>query len=100
MLVRRVAAEVRANPDYGRFWFPIVYGEESYQVSSSGEFWLEALFHLSDHRGGPKLGRTLDELREEHNEARLRERALVQLLDFAANQGKRLLLVVENLNML
>ena len=64
MLVRRVAAEVRCNPDYGNVWFPIVYGEEPYQVGSSGEFWLEALFHLSDHRGGPKLDRTLDELRE------------------------------------
>lgn len=100
MLVRRVAAEVRSNPDYGNVWYPIVYGEEPYQVSSSGEFWLEALFHLSDHKGGPKLDRTLDELREEHNDARLRERALAQLLDFAGNQGKRLLLVVENLTML
>ena len=100
MLVRRVAAEVRSNPDYGNVWFPVVFGEEAYLVGSSGEFWLEALFHLSDHAGGRKLERTLDELREEHYDARLRERALAQLLDFADSQRKRLLLVVENLNML
>ena len=100
MLVRRVAAEVRSNAAYGNVWFPIVYGEESYQVASSGEFWLEALFHLSGQGGGPKRDRTLDELREEHNDTRLRERALAQLLDFADSIGKRLLLVVENLNML
>jgi tetratricopeptide (TPR) repeat protein len=100
MLVRRVAAEVRSSLEFGNVWFPVVFGEESYQVSSSGEFWLEALFHLSDQSGGHKLDETLDELRQEHNDATLRERALVQLLDFAHNKGKRLLLVVENLNML
>lgn len=100
MLVRRVAAEVRTNPEYGRTWFPIVYGEESYQVSSSGEFWLEALFHLSENAGTPNMDRTLHELREETNDARLRERALAQLLDFADSKGRRLLFVVENLNML
>lgn len=100
MLVRRVAAEVRSNPDYGSVWYPIVFGEESYPVGSTGEFWLEALFHLSNSKGGRKLGRTLDELREEHDDARLRERALAQLVDFADKAGRRLLLVVENLNML
>src|ERR1039457_3905847 len=100
MLVRRVAAEVRTNPEYGRTWFPIVYGEESYQVSTSGEFWLEALFHLSENVGMPNMDRTLHELREETNDARLRERALAQLLDFADNKSRRLLFVVENLNML
>ena len=100
MLVRRVAAEVRTNPEYGRSWFPIVYGEESYQVSTSGEFWLEALFHLSENAGTPNMERTLHELREETNDTRLRERALAQLLDFADSKSRRLLFVVENLNML
>jgi tetratricopeptide (TPR) repeat protein len=92
MLVRRAAAEIRSNAEYGKAWFPIVFGEESYQVGSAGEFWLEALFHLA--------GSVPDELLEEHKDARLRERALGQLLDVADKQGKRLLLVVENLNML
>ncbi len=100
MLVRRVAAEVRSNPEYVEAWFPVVFGEESYQVSSSGEFWLEALIHLIDDEGGPEWVRTLDELRGEHNDARLRERALAQLLDFSDAKGKYLLLIVENLNML
>jgi tetratricopeptide (TPR) repeat protein len=99
MLVRRVAAEVRSNPEYGQTWFPVVYGEESYQVSSAGEFWLEAMVHLSNSLEH-KFGRTLDELREEQKDARLRERAVAQLLDFAESVSKRLLLVVENLNML
>ena len=100
MLVRRLAAEIRANPDYGKAWMPIVYGEESYQVSSSGEFWLEALVHFSEMSGTNQLDRTVDELRRERDDCRLRERALAQLLDLSDNCGKRILLIVENLNML
>jgi len=100
MLVRRVAAEVRKNPVYGSHWFPIVFGEEAYSVSTPGEFWLEALFHLGDQAGDARWGSAAEELRRELDEQRLRERALGQLLDFAEDRGKRLLLVVENLNML
>jgi len=44
--------------------------------------------------------RTYQELRRDPDEQRLGERALGQLLDFADKIGKRLLLVVENLDML
>ncbi len=99
-LVRRVAAEVKSNPAYGEKWFPIVFGEESYQVLTAGEFWLEALNHLSEEKEGEGLRASIDELREETKDATLRERALAQLLDFADRSGKRLLLVVENLDMI
>jgi tetratricopeptide (TPR) repeat protein len=100
MLVRRVAAEIRINPEYESAWFPVVFGEESYPVGTAGEFWLEALFHLSDQNEETKWKATIEELRAESNETRLRERALAQLLDFADARQRRLLLVVENLNML
>jgi tetratricopeptide (TPR) repeat protein len=100
MLVRRLAAEVSRDGELKAAWFPIVYGEESYQVTSAGEFWLEALNHLANTMPAQSIGATLDELREERNDARLRERALAQLCDFADREGKRLLLVIENLDML
>jgi tetratricopeptide (TPR) repeat protein len=100
MLVRRAAAAVRSNPEYSSKWYPLVFGEESYPVSTPGEFWLEALFHLGDQTGELSFQKTLEELRDERNDSRLRDRALAQLLDFADQQGKRVLLVVENLNTL
>lgn len=100
MLVRRAAAEVRRNSAYGSQWHPLVFGEESYSVSTAGEFWLEALFHLADQTGETRWRKTVAELRDESDEARLRERALAQLLNFADETSKRLLLVVENLNIL
>lgn len=99
MLVRRVAAEVRANPELAAHWIPVVFGEESYQVGSAGELWLEALRQLSEQAASNELARTVQELRAERDDARLRERALAHLRDFAASHAKRLLLVVENLNM-
>lgn len=99
-LVHRVAAEIKQNKELRNRWYPLIFSEESYEVVSSGEFWLEALLHLSEQTNDEKWKRTYDELKDETDDQRLLERALAQLLDFADSQGKRLLLIVENLNML
>ncbi len=99
-LVRRVAAEIRRVPELGGSWYPIVFAEESYLISSPGEFWLETLFHLGDQTQDERWDRAYQELRKERDEARLRQRALAQLMDFATETGRRVLLIVENMNML
>ena len=100
MFVLRVAAEVRRKPELSEHWYPIIYAEESYNVSNCGEFWLEAIYHLSQTTIGKRWQRTYNDLLEEKDNDRLRDRALAQLMDFADEQGKRLLLIVENLNMM
>jgi len=100
MLVLRAAEEVRRDKKLSKKWYPLVFSEESYQVSTCGEFWLEALFHLGQQTKDERWQRTYEELKDEADEKRLRERALAQLMDFADKKGKRILLVVENLNML
>ena len=99
-LVLRVAAEIRAADDLQERWYPLVFGEESYGVSTPGEFWLEALLHLGGQTQDERWQQAYEELRTERDEDRLRRRALIQLMDFADEHGKRLLLIVENLNML
>ncbi|MCJ7763163.1 tetratricopeptide repeat protein, partial [Candidatus Bathyarchaeota archaeon] len=100
MLVLRVVEEVQRDKDLSKFWYPLVFSEESYQVTTPGEFWLEALFHLGQQTGEVRWKQTYKELSSEQDENRLRERALSQLMDFADIQGKRILIVVENFNML
>ncbi len=100
MLARRVAAEIKTQADLGAEWYPLVFGEESYQITTVGEFWLEALFHVADQTQDEDWQLVYEELTQELNEARLQQRALAKLMDFADAQGKRILLVVENLNML
>jgi tetratricopeptide (TPR) repeat protein len=99
-LVRRIAAQVRTDPDLGRKWYPIIFSEESYEVGTPGEFWLAALFHLAGQTKDQRWLKAYGELKLESDEARLCDRALAQLMDFADEQQKRLILIVENLNML
>ena len=103
-LLLRVAAEVRREAALAGL-FPIVFAEESYEVATTGEFWLECLGLLAEQ--APAVER--DDLRLSYHDLRsmpleddraLAERCLGSLLDFADRQGKRLLLIVENLNML
>lgn len=99
-LLLRTVEEIRRKKNLNKKWYPLVFSEESYSVVTCGEFWLESLLHLAHQTKDDKWQKTYDELIEEKEEKRLRERALAQLLDFADKQGKRIILVVENLNML
>ena len=103
-LLLRVAAEVRRDASLSSGFFPVVFAEESYEVGTAGEFWLECLSRLADqapHReGGPDLRLTFEDLRTVRDDRTLGERCLAALLDFSDREGKRLVLMVENLNMM
>ena len=103
-LLLRVAAEVRRDSALQAAWFPVIFPEESYGISSCGEFWLQCLFNLAQQaprrEDAPDLHRTYGELLAVQDDRILADMALAAILDFAATQGKRLLLLVENLNSL
>ena len=103
-LLLRVAAEVIRDADLSARFFPIVFAEESYEVSTAGEFWLECISRLADqapHREGDvDLHRTFEDLRTIHDDRTLEDRCLGVLQDFADREEKRLVLIVENLNMM
>ena len=103
MLLARVAAELRRNPTLSPNLLPVRLMEESLEVYDIGEFWLETLFHLALELEAsmPDLAR---ELRGTHKDlaSRWREdmaaQALSFLLDASDRIGRRLVLLVENLN--
>ena len=103
-LLLRVAAEIVRDAGLSSRFFPVVFAEESYEVSTAGEFWLECLSRLVDRapqRGdGPDWRRTLEELHTIRDDRMLGDRCLGALQDFADREGKRLVLFVENLNMM
>ena len=101
-LLLRVAAEIRQEPHLSGF-YPIVFAEESYEVSTAGEFWLECLEHLAEQapvEERANLRLTCDDLRSTADDRDLGNRCLAAIRDFADRHGKRLVLLVENLNML
>ena len=101
-LLRRVAAEPRRDPSLSVFR-PVVFAEESYGVSTVGEFWLECLDHLAeqapqDERADLRLSH--DDIKATADDRELADRSLGAILSFADRHGERIVLVVENLNML
>ena len=101
-LLLRVAAEVRRNPALAGL-FPVVFAEESYEVATCGEFWLECLGRLAeqaDEDERESLRLTCQDLRAVSDDQALADRCIGSLLDFADRQDTRLVLIVENLNML
>ncbi len=103
-LLLRVAAEVRRDAALREAWFPVVFPEEIYEVSTCGEFWLECLLQLADQASQVEtdtdLKRTYEELQTVADDRILADFCLAAILDFADSLGKRLVLFVENLNTL
>ena len=103
-LLLRVAAEMRRDAGLSSAFFPVVFAEESYEISTAGEFWLECLSRLADQapsrEDGPDLRRSFEELRAVRDDRTLGDRCLGALLDFSDREGKRLVLTVENMNMM
>ena len=103
-LLLRVVAEVGRDTALESRFFPVVFAEESYEVATAGEFWLECLTNLATQatrrEDARDLHRTVDELRAIRDDQALSDRCLGALLDFADREDKRLVLLVENLNML
>ncbi len=99
-LVNRAVAEIRRDPALGQLWYPILFDEESYTVTSAGELWFQALVHLADQTRSPTLEQARRALQPITDRTRLRDASLARLLEFAASQHKRLLLVFENIDMI
>jgi tetratricopeptide (TPR) repeat protein len=97
MLVHRLALAIERDAELATRWYPILFGEEAYGVSTAGEFWLEALHQLATQTNDPRWQRAHVELRKEKDDRRLRDLALARLLDFADERRARLMIVVENL---
>ena len=103
-LLLRVAVEIVRDQELSLSLFPIVFSEESYGVANTDEFWLEALYRLAEQttrlEGDDDLNLTYKELREIRDDRTLGKRCLSTLLDFSNRYGKRLILIVENLNLM
>ena len=97
-LCRRVVAETRISPSLRDAWQAIFLGEESYTVTTPGEFFLECLFQLKVQVPSGHLARSHALAVEAQTEDALVKLTLGSLEDFTKSTGKRLLLIVENLH--
>lgn len=99
-LARRIAAELRLNEKFSHNWIPVTLGEESYSVTTAGEFWLECVYHLQETIGSDFLRTRYRDLREIDDDRNLFDGAISTLIEQARKLDTRFVIIVENLNMI
>jgi tetratricopeptide (TPR) repeat protein len=95
-LCRRVLAEINRDPSLQALWHPVFFGEESYAITTPGEFFLECLFHLQDQSEDGSTKDAYERALSHQSEKELVDLALKTLRRFSQSVGKRLLIIVEN----
>jgi tetratricopeptide (TPR) repeat protein len=95
-LCRRVLAEVNRDVTLRARWHPIFFGEESYAITTPGEFFLECLFHLQDSSDERTIKDAYENALAQPNEKDLIDLALKTLRAYSKRIEKRLLIIVEN----
>ena len=106
MLLARVAAELRTNRSFSEHAFPVRFMEENQEIFGLADFWLETLFHLAREcaESHSELARDLREthaaLASRWREQGLADNARAAVLDAADRLGRKLVLIVENLQSL
>ena len=106
MLLTRIAAELNTNHELSECLLPVRFMEENHEIFSLADFWLDTLFYLAREstKHDPALA---GDLRETHadlttrwQEEALADRGRAAVLEAAARLGKKLVLMVENLQAL
>ena len=106
MLLARVEAEVNTNEEFSECFLPVRFMEESHEIFNLADFWLDTLFYLARESAkldpviAEELGKTHADLTERWNEETLADRAHAAVLEGADRLGKKLVLMVENLQAL
>ena len=106
MLLARAEAELRTNEELSEHFLPVRFMEENHEISTVADFWIETLFHLARvsapaHPGlATELRATHASLCDRWRERTLHEHARAAVLDAADRLGRKLVLMVENLQAL
>lgn len=106
MLLARVAAELRTSGVLSERLLPVRFMEESQEIFTLADFWLEALFHLAreSRQYAPEIARELQDVHAElaagWRGEDLERRVRATVLEAADRLGRKLVLMVENLQAL
>jgi DNA-binding Lrp family transcriptional regulator len=101
-LLRRLAIAVDDDNELAAAWMPLVFPEEQYNVGSLADFWLNCLDALGDYL--ESHGRTVEmnaiDVEVERLDRKDGEAALQTLLRIAEKLGRRLILLVDNIDLI
>ena len=106
MLLRRLGYALEDDPVLRDRWLPLTFPEEQYNIARLSDFWLNCIDSLSDllegqgrHEEAEDLDDRAAALRSSGEEQRSRQ-ALGLLVGTARDLGKRLVLLVDNVDLI
>ena len=89
------------NQNLAKRWQPVLFPEESYSVYDLADLWVEVLDHIASETGDVALRDEVKKLKEAHpNSSSLEAIALASIKDWRDKNKKRLLLLVDNFDMI
>ena len=104
-LLRRLRYEIEDDQELNEHWLPLVFPEEQYNVSRLSDFWLNCIDSVCDTMEDKGLNREAEKLEDTaaslstKNEQRLNEESLELLIKTAKTMNKRLVLLIDNLDL-
>lgn len=108
-LLLRLAHSVGEEPDLKAQWIAVRFDEEQYNIGELADFWLNCLEKIAEDTHDPEPIAIVDELikeyparDKEHKERNdpLEAAAFLRLKQYSIQHGRRLLLLVDNLDLL
>lgn len=101
-LLRRLAIAVDDDPELAAIWLPLVFPEEQYNVANLADFWLNCLDALGDtlESHGRIAEMNAIDAEVERLNRKDGEAALQALLRSAEQLGRRLILLVDNIDLI
>ncbi len=105
-LLHRIAYAIEDDPELEAIWLPLTFPEEQYNIAGLADFWLNCLDALGDfleRTGNLDEMRALDAMVRQipaAPEPEKTQKTLDILLFYAAKAGKRLVLLVDNMDII
>ncbi len=105
-LLKRIAYAVEDDARLSANWLPLTFPEEQYNVARLSDLWLNCLDALSDsleRQGNREAAGFLDEIIDtlpENDENERARKALSALMEQSQKVGKRLLLLIDNIDLI
>jgi hypothetical protein len=98
-LLHRLGYSVEDDPELRETWLPVLFDEEQLNVGELADFWLNTLEMLSIAAGDPTIKDRADRLSTTLRGRELEEAAYEALAEAARGLGRRLLLLVDNVDL-
>jgi tetratricopeptide (TPR) repeat protein len=98
-VIRMVALRLKRDAELSRAWLPVVFPEEQFSVASLRDF-LAAILRELSASGLPEAQAWVEKVETESNDEQSQQLAVTGLREITRKTDKRLVVFVENLNLL